>query len=207
MVTLYDVLGVSPRAAPEDIRRAYHDLARTMHPDRARAVGADEAGAQRRMQEINDAWRVLRDPIRRNAYDRKVLGLRPARAAAETRPAVDPDGDLDDDDTPYPQQALEHGMSMFRALPWIAVGVVLLAIFVFTAYAGGNKKGDDLVGSCVSLAGGSTSEVPCEGPNDGKVALITDRASLCPGDSTARSVAGDQWLCLRPLTTVPTVAP
>lgn len=202
MATLYDLLGVTPRASQEEIRRAYHELARSLHPDRAKAAGADEARSQRRMQEVNDAWRILRDPAKRAAYDRRVLHLRPARSTMDyssTSPA-----DLEDD-TPYPPgQGMEHGQSVFRALPWLALAVVLAAIFVFTAVAGGNNDGKaDLLGRCVSLAGGSTSEVPCEGPNDGKVALVVDRSSRCPLDSEPRSVAGDQWLCLRPLVTVP----
>jgi curved DNA-binding protein len=68
---LYEVLGVRPNATAADIRRAYRDHARRLHPDVAghRADG--------RMAEINDAWFVLRDPARRAAYDRTFLGPSP----------------------------------------------------------------------------------------------------------------------------------
>lgn len=207
MATLYDVLGVSPRATSTEIRRAYHDLARSLHPDRAQATGLEEGKTQRRMQEVNDAWRVLRDQNKRAAYDRRVLGLKPmapssaSATATAAEPVVGDEADLDD--TPYPSPHISQGLAVFRLLPWLALAAVLAIIFVFTAFAGGDKKVHDLTGRCVSLAGGSTSEVPCEGPNDGKVALVVDRSSRCPDNSEPRSVAGDKWLCLRPLTTVP----
>jgi len=200
VTTLYDLLGVRPGASQEEIRRAYHERARALHPDRRDPAGVDDARSQRRMQEVNEAWRILRDPATRAVYDRRVLHPRPVGAGTDPR-APRPE-DLEDD-TPYPPgRALRHGESLVRALPWLALAVVLAAIFVFTAVAGGN--GDDrteLIGRCVSLAGGRTTEVPCEGPNDGKVALVVDRSSRCPLDSDPRSVPGDRWLCLRPPTT------
>lgn len=69
-VTLYDVLGVSPGASGEEVRRAFVAMARRHHPDRH--VGADDAtrrAAERRMREVNDAWAVLGDPERRRRYD------------------------------------------------------------------------------------------------------------------------------------------
>jgi hypothetical protein len=68
----YAVLGVSPDASPEEIRRAYRDLAKRFHPD----ANPDPAAAER-MREINEAYAVLSDPAKRAAYDR-------ARAAASS---------------------------------------------------------------------------------------------------------------------------
>lgn len=73
MATLYDHLGVSPAASQEEIKRAYHSLARRHHPDAhagAEAAVLDEA--RRRMVVINGAWAVLGDPERRRAYDAAV---------------------------------------------------------------------------------------------------------------------------------------
>jgi hypothetical protein len=72
-VSLYDALGVSSDASPEELRRAFVGLARRFHPDRH--VGGDPAvrrEAERRMREVTEAWAVLGDPQRRRYYD---LGL------------------------------------------------------------------------------------------------------------------------------------
>ncbi len=63
---LYAVLGVSPLATQEEIRHAYRKLVRRFHPD----SGSDEASAER-FQEVQEAYRVLGDLARRQAYDRQ----------------------------------------------------------------------------------------------------------------------------------------
>ncbi len=62
---LYEVLGVAPDASIATIRAAYRRLAREAHPDAAGAT----TGAQVRMSELNEAWRVLGDRDRKRAYD------------------------------------------------------------------------------------------------------------------------------------------
>ncbi|MEO8469450.1 MAG: DnaJ domain-containing protein [Chloroflexota bacterium] len=59
----YAILGVTPDATPATIRKAYHDRARSTHPD---LIG--DAGLAT-MRNLNLAWDALRDPVRRAAYD------------------------------------------------------------------------------------------------------------------------------------------
>src|SRR4051794_10512673 len=65
----YDVLGVSPGAGADDIKRAYRQLARRYHPD----ISGDDRGAA--FLEVSRAYEVLNDPARRRSYDAS-LGLR-----------------------------------------------------------------------------------------------------------------------------------
>jgi hypothetical protein len=110
--------------------------------------------------------------------------------------------DDDDLDRPFDAPLAQPGdvsVSIARAIPWVAVLVILVAIFIFTAYAGKNSTDDtnSLLNHCVvSGSASAVRAVPCEGPNEGKVVQIVDRASLCQSGSTSRSIAGNQWLCL-----------
>jgi len=61
---LYAVLGVSPGATQEEIRRAHRRLARRFHPD-----GGAEAASSTRFYELQEAYQVLSDPMHRRAYD------------------------------------------------------------------------------------------------------------------------------------------
>ena len=61
----YEVLGVSPSATEDEIKRAFRALARQYHPD----ANQDDPGAAERFKEINEAYETLRDPERRRRYD------------------------------------------------------------------------------------------------------------------------------------------
>ena len=61
----YEVLGVEKSASQRDIKKAYRQMARQYHPD-----VSDEPDAESRFKEINEAYQVLSDPDKRNAYDR-----------------------------------------------------------------------------------------------------------------------------------------
>jgi len=58
----YAVLGVDREATPEEIKKAYRRLARTLHPD----VNPDE---EERFKEVTKAYEVLSDPRKRELHD------------------------------------------------------------------------------------------------------------------------------------------
>ncbi len=61
---LYATLGVPRTADDAEIKRAFRKLAQQWHPD----VNQD-TGAAERFKEVNEAYQVLSDPQRRQAYD------------------------------------------------------------------------------------------------------------------------------------------
>jgi len=63
----YAILGVSEQASREEIRRAFRKLAMKYHPDKN--LG-NEQWAEGKFKEINEAYAVLGDEIKRQGYDR-----------------------------------------------------------------------------------------------------------------------------------------
>lgn len=67
MADHYKVLEVQPTASPEVVEKAYRALCLKHHPDRQPADGHDRA--TRKMQQLNESYRVLSDPALRRRYD------------------------------------------------------------------------------------------------------------------------------------------
>lgn len=64
-IDYYQILGVIPGAEPAVIKAAYRALASTYHPDK----NAD-ADAAEKIKDINSAYSVLSDPIKKREYDK-----------------------------------------------------------------------------------------------------------------------------------------
>jgi len=64
---LYAVLGVARTAPADEITRAYHRLVRHHHPD----AHPEATPSHQALQDVLEAYAVLRDPVRRADYDRR----------------------------------------------------------------------------------------------------------------------------------------
>ena len=77
----YEILGVSPNAESSVITAAYRRLAQGLHPDKTKGRVAPKI-----MTEINEAYEVLSDPVRRTAYDRIFRTKYPPQQAGSEEP-------------------------------------------------------------------------------------------------------------------------
>lgn len=62
----YEILGVNRSASNEEIKSAYRKLAMKYHPDQNQG----DKEAEEKFKEVAEAYEVLRDPDKRNMYDR-----------------------------------------------------------------------------------------------------------------------------------------
>jgi curved DNA-binding protein len=64
-IDYYKVLGISKNASDKDIKKAYRKLARKYHPD----LNPNDAAAEKKFKDINEANEVLSNPKNRKKYD------------------------------------------------------------------------------------------------------------------------------------------
>lgn len=60
----YEILELKKEASQDDIKRAYRKLARKYHPDISK-----EKDSEAKFKEVGEAYEVLKDPEKREAYD------------------------------------------------------------------------------------------------------------------------------------------
>ena len=83
MKTNYQILGISQKATPEQIKQSYRTLVKSCHPDLFVSGSEEQERAQGRIREINAAYAILSDPRKRTAYDAK---LSKRRSGCEPKP-------------------------------------------------------------------------------------------------------------------------
>ena len=102
----YHTLGVREDASSEELKRAYQQLARRHHPDRAKTSDASPSEASDELfRQVQVAWEQLRDPTARRRYDseRRNEDLLHAQQASHTI-------ELDLGEMDYVEDAAGHGL-------------------------------------------------------------------------------------------------
>ena len=75
MKDYYKVLGVPPDATIEEIKKQRNRLLKKWHPDYVYRQKDLVATATERVKEINEAWEILGDPVKRAKYDRMMAAF------------------------------------------------------------------------------------------------------------------------------------
>ena len=125
----YDALGVDRTASAEDLKAAFRQRAKLLHPDGSGAVGDDEA-----FRLLREAYETLRDPHGRLRYDADALAGERRRTTEPPEPAADAGSD------PSAWPDLEWVKSSLRwlgpqALP-VAIPILALALLVAVGLLG-----------------------------------------------------------------------
>ncbi len=111
------MLGVSPSSSAEEIRTAFRRLARQHHPDTSDVADSDQA-----MAEINRAWSVLSDPVKRFDYDRSLRTEKTATQSA--RRTTEESVDVSRPMPVYPARFPWRGIAFFGVVAIVAVLVM-----------------------------------------------------------------------------------
>lgn len=130
----YAVLGIAPNASDDAIRSAYRSAAKRDHPDRFPSY-FQKLSATARMQDLNHAYSVLKNPAQRRAYDSR----RPPRAVPGPAPVQ------------APARSAAHRPSSFVAVAdrsswWIAAWLTVSSVFGFFMWRNwGSPSGFELI--------------------------------------------------------------
>jgi curved DNA-binding protein CbpA len=186
--THYDTLGVASDSDPLAIREAYLRRARTLHPDTNSGRSSSETErSESDLRVVNEAWQVLKDPMRRRRYDEDLESSRPTSPVSEPRQApfddYDPEVESEDDGIVVSPAAA----MLLRLGPALLLGVVLFGLLIITAVAGGGRKDDgDRVSPqrCVLVDTEGAVRSSCADGN-GFIVAEVNSADQCPALSVA----------------------
>ena len=178
----YEVLGATPTASIEQIRAAYRDKVRIIHPDSA-VVASPTASLQ--MAEVVRAWSTLSDPLLRRAYDEELF---------------DAQSELDES---FPPTPIVRGNFPKGLIGWIlAIGIAGVLVLNVLSDPIAPTKPDGLLqsGSCLVIDANQLAvEVGCEVDHYGVVRQLIGFDMTCPSDTEAiRDRQGMGQACVVP---------
>lgn len=209
----YDVLGVSPGAKPDAIRRAYLRQARRWHPDRP-------SGDTERMRAVNEAWQVLGDLRSRAAYDRTLARSAPgptggARTAGAPPPASRPRPAEPPPDppaaSPPPLELVGFRWRWIGLAATVVVAVAVVLILVATSAIDDSDPDSPITasapvsqsrpepGDCFLIGTTTLISVACEQPHDGLLVSWVPLGAPCPPDTELHWVrSAQEAVCYHP---------
>lgn len=72
MTTHYEILGIEENSTQDEVKKAHKTELLRWHPDR-QAIGATKAELEDKAKHINEAYAILSDPDKRQAYDNELF--------------------------------------------------------------------------------------------------------------------------------------
>lgn len=126
----YNILQIDENASPEEIKQAYHKMARLFHPDNFNGSRED---AEEQMRKINEAYKVLSDPEMKNKYDEKMWAKEETDPPGQKESGEEHTPEPDRDDSCVPEPVVENEISgcFSSCLSKIIEWIICLGVFCF----------------------------------------------------------------------------
>ena len=187
--THYEVLGVPMTATLTEIRDAYRNRVRSVHPDSA--ANPSRASSEE-MAAITQAWNTLSDHGRRRMYD---VSLRPGDSRAHTTRSTTTH-------TPYVAPATPARFPWRMLLGFVGIGSIVVVGLNIVSQPAEPRGPDGLIssGSCVVIdATQAAVEVSCDGEHYGVVEQLIGFDMTCrTGTEPYRDRQGMGTACVVP---------
>lgn len=143
MKDYYRILGVSPTAHASDIKRAYRRLVQQLHPD----INPDPQATEL-IKEVNEAYDVLGDPVKRSAYDYTLQHPFSTVVVEETPPHRDRAYRRRGPHQPPPPKGPTHSEMIQWVMPYLVniarVGLVVCFILLVDILLPFNRSEDSI---------------------------------------------------------------
>ncbi|KAF3183084.1 hypothetical protein TWF225_006246 [Orbilia oligospora] len=178
-VDYYEVLGISPNATRDEIRKAYKMKALQTHPDRVPVNHPERPSRTRQFQLVNDAYYTLSDPTRRRDYDTTRVHRRSSGPSYEREWQDEQFGEFFEEmmDQEGLRNEVREGTGKFWSLLGAIAGAILgYILYDFSGLLAGLLVGNRL-GAVRDKKGKSVYEVFQEMPQNEKMRILSQLAA------------------------------
>lgn len=171
MKNYYFILGLNIYAREEDIKQAYRKLALQFHPDKNPSPEAESI-----FKEVNEAYEVLGDPLRKVIYDQMLLGVvteeQPATPKKHRDPRYRPQPEVNRTRRPSKKEEVIALMASHLKYALMASRIALLFSVVLIADYSLEKERKDVLITNFNVVNGRFGKTYKYELNDGGVVNV-----------------------------------
>ncbi len=114
----YEILNIKPEASQDEIKRAYHKLAKKLHPD----THGNDKKSEEKLKKVNEAYNVLKDEKKRAEYD--FFGKQAKEAELQSNEQTKNDPSVYEQ--PQPEQVIVKRRANWWNYLWFCINKIIL---------------------------------------------------------------------------------